>query len=185
MATSDQLTRSQKTKRLVFCAILCALSFVLAMLGTLMGVLDLTGVIFAGLFVALIMIEIGLGYASMLWLVTSALLLLFLPDKLVAMEYAVCGGCYPILKNYVERIPAKIVQWGLKFVYFNAILTGLIFLATKVQLFMSADNDLNLEWIVYLVGNVFFLVYDLCMSVYIRYYLISLRQRLKVYKFLK
>ena len=185
MGVSERSSRSQKTKRLVFCAILCALSFVLAMLGTLMGVLDLTGVIFSGLFVALVMIEIGVNYAFMLWLVTSALLLLFLPDKLVAMEYVVCGGCYPILKNYLERIPLKPLQWVLKFVYFNAILTGLILLATKVQLFMSADNELNLEWLVYLIGNVFFIVYDLCMSVYIRYYLVILRQRLKVYKFLR
>lgn len=182
MAARKRAGSALKTKRLVFSAILCALSFVLSMLGTLLGVFDLTGIIFSGLLVALVMIELSPRWAILVWAVTSALLVLFLPDKFVAVEYLAFAGIYPAIKRVVEHLP-KIPAWILKFLYFNAVLTGLILLATKVQLFMSDDNDLALSWLVYLLGNAFFLVYDLCMGVYIRFYEISLRKRLRISRF--
>ena len=183
MANRKHADSARKTKRLVFCAILSALSFVLSMLGTLLGVFDLTGIIFSGLLVALVMIELSPRWAILVWLVTSALLALFLPDKFVAIEYIVFAGIYPAIKNGLERLP-KILSWILKFVYFNLVLTGLILLATKVQLFMAADTDLSLSWLVYLLGNAFFLVYDLCMGVYVRFYELVLRKRLRISRFI-
>lgn len=172
--------RRNETRAMVFCAIVCALSFVFSLLGTISGIFDLTTIVFSGLLVGLLLLELGLKRALLVWAVTSVLLFLFLPDKLVAIEYLTFAGIYPVIKLFIEKIHLKIVPWILKFAYFNLVLTALILLATKVQLFMSADNDLELTWIVYLIGNVFFLILDLCLSVYIRVYFLKFRKRLKI-----
>ncbi len=176
--------RRKRTRIMVFCAIVCALSFILSMIGTISGVFDLASVFFSGLLVGLLFLELGARYALMVWAVTSALLLLFLPDKLVAMEYLLFAGIYPVIKVLLEGFSDK-KAWKFlcylpKLIYFNLILTGLILLATSVRLFMTPDNDLTMEWIVYAIGNAFFLLCDICYSVYITAYKIKLRSRLKL-----
>ena len=185
MASKNTVSAATQTKRLVFCAILCALGFVLSLLGTLLGIFDLTAIIFAGLFVALVMMELNARWAVLVWLVTSALMILFSPNKEIALEYFVFAGFYPIIKNLLERLPSRVPEWIMKLLYFNLMLTALILAVTKIGFFMTPDNDLKLHWLVYLLGNLFFLLYDVCLTVYIRFYVRSLRSRLKLYKFLQ
>ena len=56
----------QKILKLSVCALLCALSVVLMLLGCVIQALDLSVAIAAGLTVAVAMIEYGTGYSVML-----------------------------------------------------------------------------------------------------------------------
>ncbi len=167
---------SFRTKGVVFCGIFAALSFVFMFVGTLTGVLDLTAMVVSSLAVSFMVIEFGGMYPWSLWIVGSALCLLLLPDKFAALEYALFGGIYPIVKSYVERLP-KIPSWAIKLVFFNAVLTAAYFAA--VYLFHT-DSGMTIGVITYIAANVFFVIYDIALTVFISFYIKTLRRRLKI-----
>ena len=74
-----------------------ALSVVVLFLGYATGVLDLCAVAVTSMFIAVSMIELGGAYPYLVWAVTSVISLVILPDKLLAFEYILFGGIYPIL----------------------------------------------------------------------------------------
>ena len=166
-----------RAKRLAFAALLSALSFVLMYAGALSGVFDLCAATIGALFCAFAVIEMGGAWPWLVCAVTGTLSLLLLPDKFVALEYLVLGGIYPILKAYFERFP-KMASYALKIVSFNAMLTVCLLLAKFVMGIQDEWAALNI--VVYLAANVFFLLFDYALTVFITYYLRVLRHKLKI-----
>ena len=75
----------KRTKYLTVCAMLCALSVIILSLGSLIEVLDISVAVFASLLCIYAVIEIGGAYPWLVWLVTSVLALLLLPQKTPAL----------------------------------------------------------------------------------------------------
>lgn len=155
---------------------LAALSFVLMYVGALTGVFDLCAVTLGALGCAFAVIEMGGGWPWLVAAVTGTLSVILLPDKFAALEYIVLGGVYPIIKSYIERLP-KISAWVVKLLYFNAMLTVCLLVAKYVL----AVQD---EWAVlsvaaYAMSNVFFVVFDVALTMFISMYMIRFRKRFK------
>ena len=165
------------TKKIAASALLAALSFVLMYLGTLTGVLDLCAVTLGALGCAFAVIEIGGIWPWMTAAVTGALSLLLLPDKFAALEYIVLGGVYPIVKSYFERLP-KMWAWAAKIVYFNVMLT-LALLAAKYLIGITEDW-VTFGIVVYAAANVFFIIFDIALTMFISVYVVRLRKRFKI-----
>ncbi len=167
---------SLKTRQITACGILCALSTVFMIIGAITDVLDLTMMMLASLLVAFAVIEIGNGWAWLIWGVTSVICLLLLPSKTIALFYFL-GGMYPIAKSGFEKVHF-IFSWLLKFSMFNTVQL-LYFVAAKYILnipdaaknFMIADIIFN---------NFVFLMYDIAMTLFISFYIIRLRKRLHI-----
>ncbi len=172
-----------KTKKLVACAILSAAGIVLMFFGILTGVLDLSAVAFSSFFVFAVVIEIGGGYPYLLWICTTVLALLLLPDKFVAVEYALFGGIYPILKKHFEQYH-PVISWCLKLSYFNTVLLLLI-LVGKFVLHLPEDAAMDFSIVLFAVGNAFFLLYDYASTLIVTFYLTKIRKRLKMENFFK
>ena len=166
-----------RAKRLAFAALLSALSFVLMYAGALSGVFDLCAVVGGALCCAFAVIEMGGMWPWLVCSVTGSLSLLLLPDKFVALEYIALGGIYPIIKAYLERLP-KAPGYALKVLSFNVMLTVCLLLAKFVLGIQDEWAAFNV--IVYLAGNVFFLIFDYALTVFITYYVQRLRQKLKI-----
>jgi len=172
----------KNTKKLALASILSALGVVILLLGSIFTMLDLTMVAMASLLVILAVIEIGGWYPYLIWLVTSALSLILLPSKFAAILYLIFGGIYPILKAKFERLHYAI-SWTLKLSYFNAMLTLLILLCEYI--FKIPDTDLGYNWIVYLLCNIVFVIYDFAVSELVTLYLIKLRKTLGLKNFFR
>lgn len=172
----------KNSKKLALAAILSALGVVILLLGSVITVLDLTMVAMASLLVILAVIEIGGGYPYLIWLVTGFLSLLLLPSKFSALLYLLFGGIYPILKSMFERLH-YVVSWILKLSYFNTMLSLLILLCTYV--FHLPDTELGFNWLVYLVCNGVFILYDIAASQLVTLYLVKLRKLLGLKSFFK
>lgn len=169
--------KAKSTKKLTFAAILSALGFVIMYLGTLTGVFDLCSVVIGSLCCAYAVIEMGGIWPWLIASVTGTLCIVFLPDKFCALEYIALGGLYPILKAVLERLP-RVLSFVLKLCLFNLMLTVCLLLA-KYLLGISEDW-VTFNWVIYLVCNVFFVFYDYALSVFISYYMVKLRHRLKI-----
>lgn len=171
------------TRRIIFAAVLCALSFVLLFIGSATSILDLTMVAACAFCSILAVIELKRPFPVLIWLVTGVLALLLLPDKFTAVEYILFGGIYPVIKRATEMIKNKVLSWLVKLAYFNISLTAAIAVA-KYIMNLPDDYGMTFSVWVYLFANVFFVMTDVCLTLLITIYLIKLRTRLKIDKML-
>lgn len=164
-------------KKITLSAILAAVAFIILLLGSFIEVLDLSCAAVAGFVVVIAVIEIGGYFPMLVYAVASVSSLLLLPNKLPAFIFLSFSGFYPMLKAVFERRhPA--IAWVLKFSVFNLCLfISLLFL----KIFISEEiSFFNVKFFVFLVANIVFLLYDICMSKIILLYLVKIRSVLKL-----
>ena len=161
-----------RTKYLTVSAMLAALGVILLGLGSLINTLDLTVAALASILCVWAVIEMGKTYAWMIWLVTSFLAILLLPQKSPG-----CFYLFPILKERLERLP-RAVEWVLKIVIFHAMI-ALCWLVLRI--FVPGEAALEFGWLLlatYALVLVAFLLYDYALTKLISFYLQKLQKRI-------
>ena len=167
---------SKQTRRISACGILSALGVICLSVGSLIEVMDLSMIMIASFLIAFAVIEMGKRWAWLIWGVTALLSLLLLPNKLAALLYLM-GGMYPIVKSSLERL-RPLLSWAGKLVAFNVV--QILFLLIARELFGMTGPDYALIWGVVLFNNVLFILFDIVLTVFITFYLVKLRRRLKI-----
>ena len=172
------------TKKIAMAAVLSALGAVILTIGSFISVLDLSSAAIAGFVIVIAVIELQKYYPVLMYFVISILSGLMLPNKYPVLFFIFFGGFYPIFKAYAERFH-YVVAWVVKFSMFNTFLALLIFaikfLAAKGFLPPFENNNLyeflgNFKFIVFVVANFVFLLYDIAMSRIINLYLLKIRK---------
>ena len=175
--------KSSFDKRIVICGVLVALSVIILYLGCAIEVLDLTMSAIVSLLVVVIVIEMGYNYAWLAYIATSILSLVMLPQKSPAIFYTCFMGFYPIIKSYVERIGSALLRWVVKLIAGNAALC-LMFLLLS----LFVPDEFEGGWMLvgtYALGLVAFILYDIALTKLITVYFRILRDRVKIYKYLR
>lgn len=155
---------------------LTAISVVICLLASFFSNMSLTITAISGVFSSIAIISLGYKYAWLVYVATSVLVWIFLPNKECAAFYTVLFGHYPILKLLTERIGRGVIVWIVKFFeYFILfILISLIF------------RFLSGAWIqfngvkLYLFAIFFFLMfvlYDICIGRMILIFLTKLSKK--------
>lgn len=170
-------------KRVVVAGVLVALSVIILYLGCAIEVLDLTMSAIVSLLVVVIVIEMGYSYACLTYIATSLLSILLLPQKTPAIFYACFMGFYPIIKSYVERLKSGVLRWIIKLVVGNAAIVAMILLTSL--LVPEEFDGTGLVIATYILGIVAFVMYDVAISKLITLYFAKIRDRIKIYKYLK
>lgn len=170
---------SEKTKKTVISAIICAFGVIVLYIGAVVDVLDLSVAALSSFGCVFAVIEFGGMYPWLVWTVTSALSLLLLPQKFPAVLYFLFAGIYPILKAKFERLHFA-WAWTLKLSLFNValFLTAL----TVKYVFITPDAPVSLSWIAFALGNITFILYDIALSKIILLYIVKIRKKLKLHK---
>lgn len=167
---------SRKTKNLATAAILSALGVVILFMGSIIQVLDLSMAVIASIIIIYAMIELRGAWPYLIFAVTSLLSMFLLPDKFVGVVYLGLAGYYPILKFHFEKKLPLIAEWIAKLVVFNIALTAVIFVS--VHLLHLPGDEIGFGWVIYLLGNAVFVIYDLALTNLISFYFFKLRKRL-------
>ena len=166
----------KNTRYITFSALISALSVVILLLGSLLNLLDLTAVMVASLFLLIAREEMGLRSIG-IYVVTLVISIL-VPYTLVAgIEYAIIA-LYPIVKPYVDRLPA-VFRWTLRVIYFVAA-SGGIFLVSR---FMVAEAPLYADILLACGCLLIFFLYDILLYRFTMYYRFKLRNRLRIDRF--
>lgn len=118
---------TNRVKKLTVSALLVALGVIFLYLGSLLDVLDLSTAVLASLLVAYAVLELHGAYPVAIWLATSLLGLLLLPQKSPALAYALFAGYYPALKALLEQKLPRVLSWLVKLLVLAAA-TGLFVL---------------------------------------------------------
>lgn len=148
-------------------------------LSSFIEVMDLTVCAAVSLIVVFIYLEVGVGYAWGVYLSTSVLAFILVPVKLMCFEYFFMFGVYPLLKAFIERLPR--FSWiFIKLIFVNAML-WIIFLFVEVLMggvFFEGSNLLY-KAALYVFMNVTFIVYDIFITVMVRFYYDKIRPRIR------
>lgn len=171
-----------KSRKVAFGGIIAALS---------LGFMLLTGVFpfgtyafpcFAGILLTAIVIEFGTVWAIGVYCGVSVLSFLIVSDKEAALYYTLILGIYPVLKSIFERIPLKWLGFLVKLVYFNIFAVAAFFLSVYVLGVPIESFSLfgvNMPLLFLFMGNIVFIVYDICVTRLVSVYLNIWRQRFK------
>ena len=170
-------------KRIVVSGVLVALSVIILYLGCAIEVLDITMSAMVSLLVVVIVIEMGYSYAWLTYIATAILSVLLLPQKSPAIFYACFMGFYPILKSYIERIGSGLVRWIIKLIVGNAAI-GLMFAILLIFIPDEFEGGVMLL-ITYALAVAAFVMYDIALSKLITLYFKMIRDRIKIYKYLR
>jgi hypothetical protein len=168
--------RKDKTKRLALTAVFTAFSTVFLYLSSVFptGQLGFMGI--ASLFGIAAVIEYGIPGGLFVFVGTAILSLLIVPNKMLVALYAVFFGYYPILKALAEKTKSRVAEWALKIIVFNIALSIVIFVFKMSVFDLSTINDSYM--ILYAVGNVVFILFDIGVSRVIAAYISNIQPKL-------
>ena len=170
------MKKKNNTKRLTVCAMMAAVGVVILYLGSFVEVLDISVAVAASLIATVIVIEYGIPSAFSVFGVTAILSLLLIPQKFPAVMYAFFFGYYPIIKQKIECIQNRLVQWAIKFVVF-AVATAVM--VAFVALF-TPDAPVGILMVAFAaLAFVTLFVYDIALTKVISFYVWRLRNRVK------
>ena len=169
------------TFRVAFCGIIAALGLVLMLLTSIVPVGTYAFPCFAGIFIAAVVIEYGWKWGLGVYAVVAVLSLFLAGDKEAVLYFIALFGYYPILKAVFEKnIKNKIILYVLKFAVFNIAAIASFFAAAFLLSISPEEYTLfgvymPLAFLAF--GNVFFLVYDFAVTVFVGQYVVRLRSK--------
>ena len=160
---------SKKTKSITLTALISALAVVILYVASVWPTGRIGLVAVASVFTAAAVIEAGIRPGIYVFIVSSALGLLLIPEKSAALLYIVFFGYYPVIKSLIERIKGIVLQYALKLIVFNAAFTVVLFLLRA--LILGGYSVLPGVAVLYPGGNVVFLLFDYGFSKLIWFYI--------------
>lgn len=170
------------TFKIALGGVIAALCVVLMFLTALVPVGNLALPCIAGLLLLMISYEVGLRWALLTYVAVAVLSVLFVADKEAAVIFTMFMGYYPILKEFLDKkIKNKLMSFVLKLLIFNICAVSGFFLGTYILGIPKESFEINglyLPWVFLLLGEVFFIVYELCLTRIRVIYLVSFRERL-------
>ena len=146
------------TRAMAVCAMTAALSVVVMLLGAVLELGMYAAPLFAGLFFIPVGWRFGRKYHVMLYVVSSVLCFLLVPNVEENLMLAGLFGWYPIVRPWLQKLP-KFLRLPLKLLVFNAAVIAVEALVLLVLVPESLGSVLL--WIMLALGNVTFLLYDI------------------------
>ncbi len=168
----------KNAKRIAFCAVLSALAFAIMFAGSVVQVLSYTASAAAAILILIVLVEFGVKYAVMMYLVVSALSLLLLPEKTIAFAFAIVFGFYPVIKNIIEsRVSKKTLNYLFKILFILLTVTA----ENIIYVFVLGIEDFGsplLFGAICILMTVVMIVYDYCLSKFLIIYVAKIRPKI-------
>jgi len=161
--------------------VVAALCLVLMLLTSIIPFGTYAFPMFAGILLVLLVFNLGYGYAFGVFFVTAVLSFMLVTDKEAALYYAIFLGYYPTLKGLIERIPSKVIQYIIKLVLFNVCMIAAFYIGTWLLNVPKESFELfgvYLPWVFLILGNIFFVIYDFCVTRLVTIYILKWHNRL-------
>lgn len=158
-------TQQKISYRVALGGIVSAFCLVSMFLTSVFPLLYLVLPMISGILLLIIITEISIEWAWVTYTAVSLLSLFVTYDKEAAMVFILFFGCYPILRNYIQKISNQFLRIIIKLCYFNLIMLSYFYINT--YLFGLTDLLEELQeygkhagTVILIILNPFFLMYD-------------------------
>ena len=133
----------------------------------------------AGVIGVIIVIEIGVKWAFAAYFVSAALTFILGINE-AGILFALLFGYYPIIKPLIEKIRVRAIEYIVKFTLFNAaMIASYAILIAVFSLAALGFDKMLFAWITLAIGNIFFILYDICISRIAALYCLKYRKYIK------
>jgi len=136
----------------------------------------------AGAMLMLIVVELGPKPAAIAYISVSILCILIVPDRQAVMIFAAFFGYYPIVKQRLERLPGRAIEYFCKLLLFNAGMA--LAFAVLIYVFGMAqalegmgDFGIYAPAILFAMGNIVFVLYDFAITRFYTLYVERFRSK--------
>ena len=146
-------------------------------LGALLPIEQLGIIALSSLFGVAAVIEAGMGAGVFVFIGSSILGALVVQFRPMIHFYVLFFGYYPIVKSCAEKLKNNILKWAVKLIVFNAALSALWF-GFSALIFLPAILNLGTT-LIYILGNLVFIVYDIGLSRLISFYIMRISRHVK------
>ncbi len=171
-----------KTRAVAFGGVITALALTLMLLAGVLPTASYSLAALAGMLLVPLVIEFGFKTSVSAFVAVGLLSMLLLPDKEEGILFCCVLGWYPIAKAPIEKIKSNVLCWVVKLAVFNLAVVAFYFISTRL-FFVSGFQDTVLGQysipLLWGMGNLAFIVYDIAMSKLIVLYMRRLHDRLK------
>lgn len=166
----------RESRKIACCGMMSALSVVLMVIGSVLGLGMYASPIMAGLCLLPIGREYGRKYQIAMWLSVSLLCFILVQGVEQNLMYFAVFGAYPVFRPLLERIDRR-MRLFVKLLCFNAVVIALetLIVTVLVPEIMNAAMIITLL----IMGNVIFILYDFMMP---RFELLLSRRLKKIFK---
>ena len=172
------MRRNTSASKVAYPAVLGALSRVQVYIGSIAPTGNWGIIAVAGLLPSAAVISVGLQAGFLCWACVSILAFLLIPDKFCVLMFAVLFGLYPMVKSLIERLRRRPLEYVLKLVFFNLAFT-VLYVVMKNAVLASLPEVFSVVWVLYLAGNVVFLLYDFGFSKLIGAYIARIQRAVR------
>lgn len=154
------------TQRIALCGVTAALATVVLLL-TVFPYATYALAALAGMVLIPAALECGTRYGVLSYTVTALLSLLLTPDVEAKWMFVLFFGYYPLVQLRIQLWRRTAAVWLVKLALFNAAAVVGFWLLT---MFMNVPKEefmvagLYLPWVLLLMGNVVFLLYDVALT---------------------
>lgn len=135
----------------------------------------------AGICLVILVIDFGYKNAVVAYVAVSLLAGILVPNKEAVILFIVFLGYYPILKSRLEQIKNHMLEWCAKLAIFNfAVLLSyylMISVLGMTEVLADFEGFKYGIWVIWLLGNAVFVLYDFALTRLISFYLIRIRPK--------
>lgn len=156
-----------KAKDLTLGGILIALSLVILYSSSILPISTLTILTLASCLIPICIIRSSVKTGFLVYIGTTTLGFFIIPINII-IYYGLFFGIYGIIKYYIEKLQKLPLEIILKFIMFNIIF---VIILTVIKLFLG-NLVINIPlWLLWLIAQPVFLVFDYALTLIISYYL--------------
>lgn len=152
---------SNSTKRLTTCSLMTAVGVVLMVLGSMLGIATYAMPMIVGLALIPLGKRYGIKYHLTVFAATALLSLLLVSDVEQSLLFLAFLGWYPALRPGLQWIKPKILRGLVKLITFNVPVVLMEWIL--MTLLVPESMDTWFLWILLILGNITFIVYDFAM----------------------
>ena len=166
-----------KTRAVTLTALISAVTVIILYLASVWPTGRIGLVALASVFAAASIVESGVIQGVYVYVISSVLGMLLLPDKSAPLLYILFFGYYPVVKCLAERSKGRLLQLIIKLIAFNVALSVIwIFLRALVFGYLGALPEAIL---LYIGCNAAFIAFDYGFSKLIWFYIERISKHMK------
>lgn len=168
------------SKRTALAGILTALGATVLFLENIFPTGKLGFYVLAGFMLSVVIMECGLSYGWISYATVSVIAFLLVPEKTAVIPYIMFFGIYSLVKSHIERLNKQILEWVLKFAFFNLSLYFMWNIAVHVLALIPQNlfNALPIYGVVLILQAAFF-AFDWIFTLWTHYYLNQVQPKIR------
>jgi len=168
------------SKKIALAGILTALSAAVLMLENISPTGKLGFYVLASFLLSIVIMECGIAYGWVSYFAVSAVSFIIVPEKTAVLPYVMFFGIFALVKSHIEKLERLIIEWILKFAFFNVSMYFLWNIAVNIlKLIPGRIFEILPFAAIIAILQVLFFFFDWIFSMWIQYYIQKIQPRIK------